>query len=91
MDQKTGKSFYFDNFQHSVDREKELGKIRQNVTNCLSKAGMALQEWNSNSTVFNSEFSEEDSKICPTVLGITWNTQHDTLSINLSTYLNLNN
>ena len=81
MEQKLGKSFYVDNFQQSVDSEEELGEIHQVVTKCLSKASMPLQEWNSNSAVFNSEFSGGERKVCPTVLGISWNTQTDTLSI----------
>ena len=57
MEQKLGKSFYIDNFQQSVDSEEELGEIHQVVTKFLSKASMPLQELNSNSAVFNSEFS----------------------------------
>ena len=81
MEQKLSKSFYVDNFQHSVDSEVELSEVHQLLTSCMSKAGMPLQDWNSNSPVFNSTFSEDNRKICPTVLGITWNTQSDTLSI----------
>ena len=81
MEQKLGKSFYVDNFQYTVDNEDELGKIHQLVTSCLSKAGMPLQDWNSNSEVFNHEISGDDRKVCPTVLGINWDTQSDTLSI----------
>ena len=81
MEQKLSKSFYVDNFQHSVDSEIELSEVYQLLTSCMSKAGMPLQDWNSNSPVFNSTFSEDNRKICPTVLGISWNTQSDTLSI----------
>ena len=83
MEQKLSKSFYVDNFQHSVDSEIELSEVHQLLTSCMSKAGMPLQDWNSNSPVFNSTFSEDHRKICPTVLGISWNTQSDTLSIKL--------
>ena len=81
MEQKLSKPFYVDNFQHSVDSEIELSEVHKLLTSCMSKAGMPLQDWNSNSPVFNSKFSEDNRKICPTVLGISWNTQSDTLSI----------
>ena len=64
-----------------VDSEIELSEVHQLLTSCMSKAGMPLQDWNSNSPVFNSKFSEDNRKICPTVLGISWNTHSDTLSI----------
>ena len=62
MEQKLSKSFYVDNFQHSVDSEIELSEVHKLLTSCMSKAGMPLQDWNSNSPVFNSKFSEDNRR-----------------------------
>ena len=51
------------------------------VTECLSKANMPLQQWNSNSEEFNSSLGDAERRTCQAVLGVQWDTETDTLYI----------
>ena len=75
------RGFYVDNFQATADDLSELQNLYQEATNCLAKASMPLQEWNSNNKEFNKCVGDDERKECPSVLGIQWNTLDDTLSV----------
>ena len=74
-------SFYVDNFQHTVDDETLLFDLQESTTACLAQADMPLQEWNSNSREFNLHLADPDRKPCPTILGVRWDTDSNTLHI----------
>ena len=73
--------FYVDNFQTTVDSESDLYRVREAAVECLKKANMPLQEWNSNSKEFNHYVSDLQRKVDPSLLGITWKTEEDLLCI----------
>ena len=85
-------SFYVDNFQYTVDDETLLPDLQKETTACLAQANMPLQEWNSNSCEFNFYIDDPNRKPCPTVLGVQWHTESDTLhikSLTISPYSSL--
>ena len=75
------RSFYVDNFSTTTDQESDLIDIYETTTTCLAKANMPLQEWNSNSHVFNDWLQDKDRKPALSVLGIHWDTESDTVNI----------
>ena len=59
----------------------ELKLLQREATDCLAKASIPPQEWNSYCEEFNTYIDDEERRESPTVLGVQWNTQEDTLSI----------
>ena len=74
-------AFYVDNFMTTLDDETQLKKLYEEVSKCLLEAGMPLQMWNSNSTDFNNFVNDEMREVQTNVLGLTWDTSNDTLSL----------
>ena len=74
-------AFYVDNFAVTVNDESELYLIQRDAMQCLDKANMPLNEWNSNSAHFNECINDPDRKEMPSILGIVWNTKDDTLHV----------
>lgn len=75
-------NFYVDNFSKTYQSEEIMMKEKPLIDKVLLEANMPLQGWASNSSTFNKafdlEFQEEQN-----VLGLTWNTHHDSLRIEL--------
>lgn len=74
-------SFYVDNFATTIDEDDKLCELFHETNRCLIKAGMPLQEWNSNCQPFNEWLDDETRKIEVGVLGINWSTQEDTINL----------
>ena len=78
-------NFYVDNFQGVVNDEKALFHIYSEANKELQKANMPLQSWNSNSLALKSLIQTDSQTEVPvnvSVLGMKWNTETDTLSLN---------
>ena len=74
-------SFYVDNFLTTVSEEGDLVKMHEEVCKSLKDAGMPLQLWNSNSVAFNEIVGDEERENVTSILGLSWNTQGDTISL----------
>lgn len=74
-------AFYVDNFLATVNDETELINVYREICRCLQNAGMPTQLWNSNSKVFNEIVGDETREKVTNVLGLSWNTQNDTISL----------
>ncbi|GBL78773.1 hypothetical protein AVEN_65314-1 [Araneus ventricosus] len=79
--QKLLKSFYVDNCVHSVDNEEELMKFIHESQEILSPARFNLRGWE------YTPFEENESDLTETktvpVLGLKWEIENDTLSVDL--------
>lgn len=79
--QKIKDSFYVDDFLCGADSSHELSKIKEEVSEILSRGCMQLTKWHSNHTMFRGDNSgklinlNEDS--LTSTLGITWNQVKD--------------
>ncbi|XP_068215916.1 uncharacterized protein [Palaemon carinicauda] len=81
-------SFYVDNFQHNADNEQQLVELYDVANAEMSKAGMNLRQWNSNSKLLKDHISQntEESLEFPLVdkiLGLSWELSSDSLFVNL--------
>ena len=79
-------SFYVDNLQGSTDDETELIDIYTEANKELDRAGMTLDQWNSNSALLRTHItqdkdSESDFDSVNNVLGLDWDILNDTLSL----------
>ena len=77
------KNVYLDNVITGANSEIEALQFYKEAKSILSSASMNLREWNSNSKSF-LELSEKDdrsSSLEQKVLGLTWNTEEDSISI----------
>ncbi|XP_068225252.1 uncharacterized protein [Palaemon carinicauda] len=81
-------SFYVDNFQHNADNEQQLVELYDVANVEMSKAGMYLRQWNTNSKLLKDHISKstEESLEFPLVdkiLGLNWELSSDSLFVNL--------
>ena len=74
-------SFYVDNFATTVNEEKDLIKVYDEVSKCLQQAGMPMQLWNSNSCKFNAFVADKEREVTTGVLGLLWDTRGDVINL----------
>ena len=84
------KSFYVDNFQGTTNDETTLLQTFYEANKTLAQANMPLQTWNSNSpqlqTVIQETYPDYNRPTQVNILGMSWNTDIDTLSVKKLTF-----
>ena len=80
---------YADNIITTFDTESEAIEFYYEATKIFNDAGMPLRQWQSNSpqvqNAITAELREADEQI--KILGLCWNTQADTIALNIPTNL----
>ena len=74
--------FYVDNYIMTTNNENDLYQIKTDLTEILEDAGMPLQAWCSNSLKFNESQGDPDIKENLKLLGLVWDFENDTISLN---------
>ncbi|XP_021958581.1 uncharacterized protein LOC110854452 [Folsomia candida] len=76
--QKLLRSLYVDNSITSVETIQEMEEFKRISTSMMQEAKMELREWESTMNKFDEV---KNGKTVTSVLGLTWDKQHDTISI----------
>ena len=79
-------SFYVDNLQGVSNSEMEMLNIYKEANSELKKAGMTLNQWNSNSPALKERITEDFNQTqelvdAQNVLGLDWDVLEDTISL----------
>ena len=79
-------SIYMDNVVSGTNTEAEAFQYYTSSRDMFNKASMNLRQWSSNCTSLNDQARSDDVYAEPTVkvLGLTWNTETDTLTVPLT-------